>query len=115
MNLPAPAARLLLPVLAAVLALGVDLSAYGQTQQKRRTPAPSAAQQATRVDDRHWQELMDQAEAQIARGEYARGEETARQLVEEARKIFGNSHPDTATSFNVIADAQLRQGKYADA
>ena len=115
MKLPAPAARLLLPVLAAVLALGVDLSAYGQTQQKKRTPAPRPAQQATRVDDRHWQELMDQAEARIARGEYARGEDTARQLVEEARRIFGNSHPDTATSLNVIADAQLRQGKYADA
>jgi len=113
MKLLAPAARLLLPVLAAVLALGVDPSAYGQTQQKKRTKAARPA--AARVDDRHWRELMDQAEAQIARGEYAQGEETARELVDEARKIFGNSHPDTATSLNVIADAQLRQGKYADA
>ena len=107
----APAARLLLPVLAAVLALGADLSAYGQTRQKRAQPA----QQAKRVDDRHWQELMDQAEARIAKGEYALGEETARQLVDEARKIFGDGHPDTATSLNVLADAQMRQGKYADA
>ena len=115
MKLRVPAARLLLPVLAAALALGVDLSAYAQTQQKKRASAPRAAQQAARVDDRHWQELMDQSEALIAKGEYARGEESARLLVEEARKIFGNSHPDTATSLNVIADAQLRQGKYADA
>ena len=111
----APAARLLLPVLAAVLALGVDLPAYGQARQAQRQPAPRPAQQARRVDDRHWQELMDQAEAQIAKGEYARGEETARQLVAEALKLFGDSHPDTATSLNVIADAQMRQGKYADA
>ncbi len=111
----APAARLSLTVLAAVFALGVDLSAYGQDAQKRRQAAPRPAQQAKRVDDRHWQELMDQAEAQIAKGEYARGEETARQLVEEAKKIFGDSHPDTATSLNVIADAQMRQGKYGEA
>jgi len=109
------AARLLLPVLALVLALGVDLSAYAQTQHKRRPPAPRPGQQAKRVDDRHWQELMDQAEAQIAKGEYARGEDSGRQLVEEARRIFGDDHPDTATSLNVLADAQLRQGKYAEA
>lgn len=107
----ASAARLLLPVLAAVLALGLDASAYGQTPQKKRPPA----QQAKRVDDRHWQELMAQAEALIAKGEYARGEDTARQLVDEALKLFGDGHPDTATSLNVIADAQMRQGNYADA
>src|SRR5450759_5734862 len=106
------AARLLLPVLAVVLALGVDLSAYAQAQQKGRPPAPRPGQQAKRGDDRHWRELMDQAEAQIAKGEYARGEDTGRQLVEEAQRIFGDSHPDTATSLNVIADAQMRQGKY---
>jgi len=105
----APAARLLLPVLAAALALGVDVSAYGQAQ--RRAPA----QQAKRVDDRHWQELMNQAEALIAKGEYARGEDAARLLVDEALKLFGDSHPDTATSLNVIADAQMRQGKYGAA
>ncbi|MBE0612853.1 MAG: CHAT domain-containing protein [Burkholderiales bacterium] len=115
MKLRTPAARLLLTVLAAVLALCADLSAYGQTQQKKRAKAPRAAQQAARVDDRHWQELMDQSEALIAKGEYARGEESARLLVDEAKKIFGDSHPDTATSLNVIADAQLRQGKYAEA
>ncbi len=109
------AARLLLPVLALALVLGADLSAYGQSPQARRKAAPRQAQLAQRVDDRHWRELMDQAEAQIAKGEYARGEDTARQLVEEARKLFGDSHPDTATSLNVIADAQMRQGKYADA
>ena len=112
MKPPVPAARLLLPVLAAVLALGVALSAYGQTQKSKGRPP---AQQAKRVDDRHWRELMDQAEALIAKGEYARGEETARQLVGEALKLFGDGHPDTATSLNVIADAQMRQGKYADA
>ncbi len=58
---------------------------------------------------------MDQAEAQLAKGEYARAEDSARQLVAEASRLFGEDHPDTATSFNVIADAQLRQGKYADA
>ena len=109
--LPA-AARLLLPALAVVLTLAVDVSAYGQTRQKKERPP---AQQAQRVDDRRWQELMDQAEAQIAKGEYAGGEESARLLVEEARRIFGGDHPDTATSLNVIADAQMRQGKYADA
>ena len=109
------AIRLLLSVLAAALALGVDQCAYAQTQQNRPQTAPRPAQQAKRVDDRRWQELMDQAEAQIAKGEYARGEDSGRQLVEEALRVFGDSHPDTATSLNVLADAQLRQGKYSDA
>ena len=120
MKLLVPAARLLLPVMAAVFALGADLSAYGQTSkaqtpQERRKAAPRPAQQAKRVDDRHWQQLMDQAEGQIAKGDYATAEGTAQQLVAEARRIFGDSHPDTATSLNVIADAQMRQGKYAEA
>ena len=86
-----PAVRLLLPVLAAALALGADPYAYAQTQQKRQQAAPRPAQQAKRVDDRRWQELMDQAETQIAKGEYARGEDSARLLLEEALRIFGDS------------------------
>jgi CHAT domain-containing protein/tetratricopeptide (TPR) repeat protein len=100
--------------LAVVLVLGVDPSAFAQAPQTKQQPSRSA-QPAKRVDDRRWQELMDQAEAQIAKGEYARGEDSGRQLVEEAQRIFGDNHPDTATSLNVVADAQLRQGKYADA
>ena len=115
MKLRSPIVRLSLLVLAAALALGADLPAYAQGKQKKGAPTARAGQQAARVDDRRWQELMEQAEAQIAKGEYARGEETAGQLVEEARKVFGDSHPDTATSLNVLADAQLRQGKYAEA
>ncbi|TSA14961.1 MAG: CHAT domain-containing protein [Betaproteobacteria bacterium] len=115
MKPPVPASRLLFQVVAAVLALGVALSAFGQERQKQRQPAQRAAPQAKQVDDRHWQELMDQAEARIAKGEYAGGEEIALKLVEEAKKLFGDGHPDTATSLNVIADAQMRQGKYADA
>jgi len=110
-----PAARILGPALALVLALSVATSAGAQTAKAQRQQAPRQAQAARQVDDRHWRELMDQAEAAIAKGEYARGEEIARQLVEEARRIFGDKHPDTATSLSVIADAQMRQGKYADA
>ena len=107
--------RLLLPVLAAALSLGVDQHACAQAQQKKPQAAPRPAQQVKRVDDRRWQELMLQAEAQIAKGEYARGEDSARQLVEEALRLFGDSDPDTGTSLNIVADAQMRQGKYADA
>ena len=109
------AARLLPPALALVLALGVHHCACAQAPQKKQQTAPRAAQQPKRVDDRRWQELMVQAEAQIAKGEYARGEDSARQLVDEALRLFGDSGPDTATSLNVLADAQMRQGKYADA
>ena len=112
------AARLILPVLALTfaLALGAAPPAYAQVPAKKaQQPAPRVSQQAKRVDDRRWQELMDQAEAQIAKGEYARGEDSGRLLVEEASKLFGDDHPETATSLNVVADAQLRQGKYAEA
>jgi CHAT domain-containing protein/Tfp pilus assembly protein PilF len=110
-----PTARLFLPVLAVALTLAADLAAYAQAQPKKQQAAPRQAQQAKRVDDRRWQELMDLAEQQIAKGDYARGEESGRQLVDEALRIFGDSHPDTATSLNVLADAQLRQGNYAEA
>ncbi|TAK71955.1 MAG: tetratricopeptide repeat protein [Betaproteobacteria bacterium] len=109
------AARLLLHALAVVLALEVNHYACAQTPQKKQQTAPRPVQQPKRADDRRWQELMDQAEAQIAKGEYARGEDTGRQLAEEALRLFGDSDPDTATSLNVLADAQMRQGKYADA
>ena len=109
------AARLLLHALAVVLALEVDHYACAQAPQKKHQAAPRPAQPPKRADDRRWQELMDQAEAQIAKGEYARGEDTGRQLTEEALRLFGDSDPDTATSLNVFADAQMRQGKYADA
>ncbi|MFH1602940.1 MAG: tetratricopeptide repeat protein, partial [Pseudomonadota bacterium] len=104
---------MLMPILAIALLLGVDPSAYAQAQAKR--PAARRSQQVTRVDDRRWQELMDQAEAQLAKGEYARAEDSGRHLVAEASRIFGEDHPDTATSLNVLADAQFQQGKYADA
>lgn len=107
------AVRLLLPVLTLVLALGAQSPALAQVPKKGQPQG--AAPQAKRVDDRRWQELMDQAETQIAKGEYARGEDSGRRLVEEALRIFGDGHPETATSLNVVADAQLRQGKYADA
>jgi CHAT domain-containing protein/Tfp pilus assembly protein PilF len=113
MKLPL-AARLWLTALAAAIALGAAPAAGAPTRQAQREAA-RAAQPAKRTDDRRWQELMAQADAQIAKGEYARGEETARALVAEARRIFGDSHPDTATSLNVIGDAQMRQGKYAEA
>ena len=109
------AVRLLLPVLGAVLALGADQGAYAQAPQKRQQMAPRPAQPPRSVDDRRWRELMDQAEAQIAKGDYARAEGTGRLLVDEALTIFGDNDPETATSLNVLADAQMRQGKYADA
>ena len=111
----APATRLLMALLAAALVLGTDLSAYGQSAKSKRQAAQQAAKPAKRVDDGRWRELMDQADANIAKGEYAAGEQSATQLVEEARRVFGNDHPDTATSLNILADAQMRQGKYAAA
>ncbi len=100
---------------ALALSLGVDLPASAQAPQKRQPPGVRATQAAKQIDDRRWQELMDQAEAHIGKGDYARGEDSARQLVEEALRLFTDSHPDTATSLNVLADAQLRQGKYPEA
>ena len=109
------AARLVVPFMALVLWLVVDSPALAQAPQKRQQQGARAVQPEKRIDDRRWQELMQQAEAQIAKGEYALGEESGRQLLDEALRIFGDSHSDTATSLNVVADAQLKQGKYPDA
>ena len=105
--------RWLLSFLVATVAFATGASVYAQTQQKK--PAQAQRQPAKQVDDRRWQELMGQAESKIAKGDYAGGEDLASQLVQEAFRIFGDNHPDSATSLNILADAQLRQGKYGEA
>ncbi len=103
------------PVAARVLVLMLLLASLAAPTAHAQAPRKSQAAPAKRVDDRRWQELMTQAEREIAKGDYAQGEASAVQLVAEATRVFGDSHVDTATSLNVLGDAQLRQGKYSEA
>ncbi len=75
--------------------------------------APAAA--STRVDDSHWQGLADRAEELLAKGNFPGAEQTAREALEEARKIFGTEHPNTAASHSILGAALLKQGRYGDA
>ena len=91
--------------------------ALGQTARPRPQdgPAARAAGRPAAVDDRRWQELADQAETALARGDFAGSERTARELVAEGLRIFGEAHPNTAAGYSTLASALFRQGRYAEA
>ena len=100
--------------LAAAAASG---DAIAQTsRQKQAAPGqPARAAPARAVDDRHWQELADQAEAGLAKGDFSKAEQVARQLVEEALRIFGEAHANTAASRSILGWALFREGRYGAA
>src|ERR1043165_4578219 len=62
----------------------------------RQADAQAARAQAQRADDRHWQELADQAEALLAKGDLPNAERAGRQLVDEGKKVFGDGHANVA-------------------
>ena len=112
----------------ALLLLSGVVQAQTQTQNsspkpaaKPAAPAPKPAAQAPRqvplkaVDDRRWNDLVDQAEEHLAKGNYAAAEVAGQALVEEANRIFPPGHGNIAASHSVLGTAYFRQGRYADA
>lgn len=77
-------------------------------------PAPQA-QQGLAVDDRRWNDLADQAEEHLARGSFAAAESAAREMLEEAKKIFPAEHANIAASHSILGSVHFKQGQYANA
>ena len=120
--------RFLPPALgmALLLALGtVEAQTQSQSRTARPKPAAKPAAQAPRpaaqaapaqaVDDRRWNDLVDQAEDNLAKGSYAAAEAAGRELLEEANRIFPADHANTAASHSVLGSVYFRQGRYPDA
>jgi len=98
-------------VLCALLAAPFGpLADQAQAQSARaRQPARAAA-----VDDRRWQDLADQTDNALAKGDFGAAEQLGRQLVEEGLRVFGDAHANTASSYSLLASALFRQGRYAE-
>ena len=111
--------------LAAVFLLGVALPAPAQTPAAAPRPATAATQakpqakpdtkQQQRIDDRRWNELADQADALLGKGDFSQAESVSRELVAEGLRVFGDNHANTAVSYTSLGTSLLRQGKYGAA
>ncbi len=49
------------------------------------------------------------------KGDFPGGERIGLQVVEEARRVFGENHINMAASLSILGGSRLKQGKYADA
>ena len=119
--------RLPPPALAMALLLVLG-AAQAQTQTTRPKPAPrqpapvqvqkpaaGLAAPLQAIDDRRWNELVDQAEDNLAKGSYAAAEAAGHLLVEEGTRIFPPDHANIAASHSVLGSVYFRQGRYAEA
>jgi CHAT domain-containing protein/tetratricopeptide (TPR) repeat protein len=88
-----------------------------QPSTRNLTGGATAAQPAPRTsaDDQRWRLLADQAEDLLEKGDFVGGERVGRQVVDEARRLFGESHANMAASLSILGGSQLRQAKYAEA
>ena len=80
-----------------------------------QAPRPAAQSQAAAVDDRRWNELADQAEDNLAKGSFSAAEAAARQMLDEAIRIFPPEHLNIASSQSILGSVHFKQGHYADA
>jgi CHAT domain-containing protein/tetratricopeptide (TPR) repeat protein len=100
------------------------VEAHGQTPARRAQPAakpaatqPAVPQQAPAqpIDDRRWRTLADQAEDLMEKGDFPGGERVGLEVVEEARRLFGENHLNMAASLSILGGSRLKQGKYPEA
>jgi CHAT domain-containing protein/tetratricopeptide (TPR) repeat protein len=106
----------------------MGFQAFAQTAKPRAgtSAAPPAARPAPVVtksaepapppaEVKAWEDLADQAEAQLAKADYSGAEQAAQRLVEQALALFGETHGNTAASQSLLGSALFRQGRYAEA
>ena len=103
---------------AAVAALPLLVALLGSDAALAQVASPAAAKVvpvAVSGDERAWQSLADQAEDNLAKGQFGIAEGLARQAVDEAMRIFQADHPNTAASLSVLGSSMFRQGRFAEA
>lgn len=86
----------------------------GADQAQAQTARPRQPARAAAIDDRRWQDLADQTDTALAKGDFGAAEQLGRQLVEEGLRVFGDAHANTASSYSLLASALFRQGRYAE-
>src|SRR6478672_4210354 len=113
-----PLASLLSGLALIVLCAGAAAQTQTQSKPAAKPPAQKPAARpapAQRVDDRQWQSLADQAEDLLGKGDFSASERVARDLVEEAKRVFGPDHANTGTSLSILGGSLLKQGRYPEA
>ncbi|MFM7314799.1 MAG: CHAT domain-containing protein, partial [Cyanobium sp.] len=96
-----------------------DAAAYGTAAKSLPAPHPPAhwqlAQAGASNTNDQLQELIRQAEALKARGDYRGASERWERILAIVEKVLGAEHPDTATSLNTLAELYRAQGRYGEA
>jgi CHAT domain-containing protein/Tfp pilus assembly protein PilF len=85
------------------------------TPRRAAPAAPATAAPAQRIDDERWRALADQSEDALEKGNFSAAERIGRDTVEEAKRIFGEGHPNLAASYSILGGALLKQGRYPEA
>jgi CHAT domain-containing protein/tetratricopeptide (TPR) repeat protein len=73
------------------------------------------AQTSRAADDKQWEQLADQTEAALAKGDLAKADQLGRRLVIDAKRIYGPAHSNTASGLSILGAVFLKEGKYGDA
>src|SRR4051812_33804048 len=81
-----------------------DATLFAQVPSTRPAAPAAGAQRppqaGQRADDRQWQSLADQSEELLGKGDFSGAERVGRALVEEGRRVFGDGHPNLASSYS---------------
>src|SRR3954463_7026102 len=96
----------------AVLAAALCCASQGALAQAEPPRKPAAARP---VDDARSRQLLGEAQAALARGDYAAAEATSLGLLQENVRVFGPDHPNVGTALSLLGAVHLRQGKFNEA
>jgi CHAT domain-containing protein/Tfp pilus assembly protein PilF len=66
-------------------------------------------------DAQRWQQLQDDAQTQLAKGDYTKAEATARQALAAGIAGFGAGDPNVAASYSLLGAAQLKNNSLVEA
>ena len=94
------------------LLLAALACASGEALSQAAAPKPAAGQ---KVDDARARQLLAEAQAAFARGDYPAAEAASLSLLQENIRVFGPDHPNVGTALNLLGATHLRQGKFNEA
>src|SRR3954471_24883874 len=89
--------------------------AYPKSAVPKPVPQQAAGPAVPAADLKAWEDLADEAEAMLARADYAGAQQAGEKLLEQALRLFGASHGNTAASHSVLGSALFKQGRYPEA
>ena len=78
--------------------------------------APEPAKPALKtIDDSRSRQLLNEAQAAFARGDYPAAEDASLRLLQENIRTFGPDHPNVGTALGLLGGTHLKQGRFNEA